>query len=287
LRYRPHCWQQHRHCQVHMEIVRVSDWYSVFFVSCFTLLLTTASAETPTELLKTLEQCSILDTQRIECGWYGMTPAQCKQKGCCYRDSLTPGVPWCYYTLEDAPAEKVAEVEQCTVPDSEKMDCGFMGITPDGCQNQGCCYIHSLSLGTPFCFHKNGTKCGYGSESDPCLKCRASGLNRIDCGFSGITATICRAKGCCFAPTAVSGAPFCFYKSVPTTTLDIVRSTTEVAQGSNGGNILDFLGSGGPAMPSDEKTLVANLSGVAILSLIFMAYFGCRQSSQTRAEPVT
>jgi len=254
-----------------MKVVRVSDWYSVFV--CSTWLFTTASGESPTELVQRVERCSMLDTQRIECGWFGITPAQCKQKGCCHRDSLTPGVPHCYYRIEDAPAGKVAEVEQCTVSNSEKVDCGFSGITPDSCRSQGCCYMHSLSPGTPFCFHKKGTGSG-SAPVDPHLTCSATGFNRVDCGFSGITAATCRAKGCCYVHTAVSGAPFCFYKSAPTTTLDVVRSTSKVAWGSNGGSVQAFLGSG-QAGPSNAKRLVADVTGVAVLLLIFMAYFGC------------
>jgi len=300
-----------------MAFMCAGNWHSVLVVGCYTWLLTAASGEENLIAFRGTvqreEQCSILDTQRIECGWPGIRRAQCKQKGCCYRDSLTPGVPYCYYTMEDAPAERVAEVEQCTVSDSEKLDCGFHGITPDGCRSQGCCYMHSLTRGTPFCFYKKGTKSGsapaQNTQSSAGLPdtCRASGFDRVDCGFSGITEATCRAKGCCYAHAAVRGAPFCFYKSAPppTTTRSVVQSTSKVrastaaaplttpnastASGSptwdpNTGNDQAVLGSG-QTRPSNAKRLVAALTGVAALSLLIMAYVGCCRLRQ-KARPI-
>lgn len=191
--------------------------------------------DAPKEVVKKKEQCSILDTERVECGWQGISRTQCRQKGCCYQHSLTPGAAFCYYTMEDAPKDKVAEVQQCTVSDSEKVDCGFHGITPDGCRRQGCCYMHSRTPGTPFCFFKKGSWSG----SAPTHKtqaatrvllsmCSAASLNRVDCGFSGITESTCRDRGCCYAHSSVRGAPFCFYRSaaVPTTTQSHSQTAT-------------------------------------------------------------
>mmetsp|Transcript_61789 Transcript_61789/g.122261 ORF Transcript_61789/g.122261 Transcript_61789/m.122261 type:complete len:653 (-) Transcript_61789:263-2221(-) len=274
----------------------------------------------PRELVRRGEQCSILGTQRINCGWQGISRAQCTQKGCCYRDSQTPGVPHCYYTLEDAPAERVAEVEQCTVSDSEKVDCGVHGITPDDCQNQGCCYMHSLNRGIPYCFYKKGTKSGPTPvRTDPSLAhmCSASGFDRIDCGFPGITEATCHTKGCCYAHSPVKGAPFCFYKSDPvtTTTQSIAQSTSKVhasaaaapvttkvslmssrptlavttpnasaasglpSWGSDIGNAQAAVLGSSQTAPSNPKWLVAALTGVAALTLLIMAYVGCCRST--------
>jgi len=191
----------------------------------------------PTEIAKRAEQCSILDTQRVECGWQDISRTQCQQKGCCYRHALTPGVPYCYYTLKDAPAERVAEVEQCTVSDSNKMDCGFPGITPDGCRSIGCCYMHSINPGTPFCFYKKGSKSGSAAPVQNLLPdsslqdlCTASSFDRVNCGFAGVTEATCRAKGCCYENSSVRGAPVCFYRSAPkpTTTQSVAQSTSKV-----------------------------------------------------------
>lgn len=41
-------------------------------------------------------------SQRKNCGFSGITPSQCAEKGCCF-DNSVPGYPWCFYpvTLHD------------------------------------------------------------------------------------------------------------------------------------------------------------------------------------------
>jgi len=148
----------------------------------------------------------MVDTQRVDCGAKGITTKQCLEKGCCYRHSLTPGVPYCYYTLKDAPADKEAEAEQCTVSENKKIDCGWKGVTPDSCRDKGCCYLHSTSHGVPFCFYK---------KNKQVQECRVPDAMRGDCGFSGVTMQQCVDKGCCYEHPSVAGdgAPFCYFKS--------------------------------------------------------------------------
>jgi len=260
--------------------------------------------DAPKDFVKKKEQCSILDTQRVECGWRTISRTQCRQKGCCYLHSLTPGVPLCYYTMEDAPKDKVAKVQQCAVADSEKVDCGFHGITPDGCRRQGCCYMHSQQYGTPFCFFKKGNKSGTApAEIRMLLSTRsAASLNRVDCGFSGITASACRDRGCCYAYSSVMGAPFCFYRSVPVprTTQSISQTSTAAVRAaiaapatSNNAVIIQNeivasdhpkwgsshaqagLGSSQIESITNAKRPVAALIGAAALLLLAMAYVSC------------
>ena len=44
----------------------------------------------------------------------------------------------------------------CTVADSEKVDCGFVGINQSQCETKGCCWVPSSKSGLPWCFNKGG-----------------------------------------------------------------------------------------------------------------------------------
>lgn len=45
-----------------------------------------------------LETCTMAPSQRSNCGFPGVTPSQCAEKGCCF-DSTIPGYPWCFHPL--------------------------------------------------------------------------------------------------------------------------------------------------------------------------------------------
>ncbi|KAK1344311.1 hypothetical protein QTO34_014876 [Cnephaeus nilssonii] len=45
------------------------------------------------------ETCVMSPSQRSNCGFPGVTPAECAAKGCCF-DSTVPGHPWCFYPLQ-------------------------------------------------------------------------------------------------------------------------------------------------------------------------------------------
>mmetsp|Transcript_102077 Transcript_102077/g.202648 ORF Transcript_102077/g.202648 Transcript_102077/m.202648 type:complete len:370 (+) Transcript_102077:52-1161(+) len=222
------------------------------------------------------EACAIIDTTRIECGNLGINQHECLQKGCCYKSSKKAGVPFCYYAPDDAPPDKKTVMEQCTVHDHDKVDCGFQGVRADSCLSRGCCYVGSSVPGVPFCYYRKGKEplsavkehkqclvpdalrrdCGFsGVTKQQCLEkgccyrhpltpgsgapfcyfgsstagkshsivpptttrppgCRVPGPNRKDCGVKGITPTECISRGCCYYHTATIGAPFCFYKVV-------------------------------------------------------------------------
>jgi len=159
------------------------------------------------------QACTILDHQRIDCGNEGIQPHECVDKGCCYRHAETPGVPYCYYTLKDAPSDKEAEAEQCTVHEHEKLDCGFEGEAPESCRAQGCCYVHSSIPGIPFCYYRKGKEPPGAAEERE--QCKVPDPFRGDCGFLGVTKAKCREKGCCYQHPAVpeDGAPYCYFRS--------------------------------------------------------------------------
>ncbi|XP_006156426.1 trefoil factor 1 [Tupaia chinensis] len=39
--------------------------------------------------------CTIAPRERQNCGYPGVTPSECKSKGCCFDDTV-PRVPWCF-----------------------------------------------------------------------------------------------------------------------------------------------------------------------------------------------
>uniref|UniRef100_G3N3Q9 Trefoil factor 1 n=2 Tax=Bos taurus TaxID=9913 RepID=G3N3Q9_BOVIN len=41
--------------------------------------------------------CQVEPHQRRNCGHPGITAKECKEKGCCF-DNTVRGVPWCFYT---------------------------------------------------------------------------------------------------------------------------------------------------------------------------------------------
>lgn len=46
--------------------------------------------------------------------------------------------------------------DDCSVSNSDKQDCGFIGITESECTSKGCCWDSSVNDGTPWCFNKAG-----------------------------------------------------------------------------------------------------------------------------------
>ena len=43
-----------------------------------------------------IEICSVAPQSRQNCGWGGITPQECEDRGCCF-DSSIHGVIWCFY----------------------------------------------------------------------------------------------------------------------------------------------------------------------------------------------
>lgn len=41
--------------------------------------------------------CSVADSDRLDCGYYGIQQTECQNKGCCWASSSVSGAPWCFY----------------------------------------------------------------------------------------------------------------------------------------------------------------------------------------------
>nr|1PS2_A Chain A, PS2 [Homo sapiens] len=55
------------------------------------------------------ETCTVAPRERQNCGFPGVTPSQCANKGCCFDDTVR-GVPWCFYpNTIDVPPEEESE----------------------------------------------------------------------------------------------------------------------------------------------------------------------------------
>jgi len=89
--------------------------------------------------------------QRVDCGWWGVTPEACLEKGCCWQVDPVPNpnhIPYCYRHHTVLPA--------CEMSNSLKTDCGFHGIGADECESRGCCYRQSPNPNpdhVPWCYH--------------------------------------------------------------------------------------------------------------------------------------
>lgn len=46
--------------------------------------------------------CAVTDSQKVDCGFNGISQAQCLAKGCCWAAG-GPGIPWCYNAGTNAP----------------------------------------------------------------------------------------------------------------------------------------------------------------------------------------
>jgi len=88
--------------------------------------------------------------QRIDCGWWGVTPQECMDKGCCWQVDPVPNpnhIPYCFRHHTALP--------ECEQSNEVKTDCGFYGITADECESRGCCYRQSPNPNpehVPWCY---------------------------------------------------------------------------------------------------------------------------------------
>ena len=48
-------------------------------------------------IFPTDSECLVIEhNQRINCGFHGISPRQCKEKGCCFHSNVATGVPHCF-----------------------------------------------------------------------------------------------------------------------------------------------------------------------------------------------
>ncbi|KAI8915522.1 Six-hairpin glycosidase-like protein [Powellomyces hirtus] len=120
-------------------------------------------------------------------------------------------------------------VDTCAVvSDSEKTDCApEPNVTVGSCLLRGCCWEKSAMAGVPWCF-KQALVVGDPKPSSTATtvvatttvsptptislpSCEVQDAARRDCGYPGINASQCVAKGCCWKQsTPNSRTPWCF-----------------------------------------------------------------------------
>ncbi|XP_064008282.1 trefoil factor 1-like [Pogoniulus pusillus] len=90
-------------------------------------------------------QCKIAPMERNNCGYPGISAAECKKMGCCFNNSV-PNMPWCF-----KPKPKKVK-RSCPTEARGRRNCGFPGITAKQCERKGCCF-NSHPAGVPWCFY--------------------------------------------------------------------------------------------------------------------------------------
>lgn len=109
-------------------------------------------------------QCDVKDRLRADCGYSGITPRQCEDKGCCWEQTSDPTNPqhyaWCFHPRPPPPPPPHPSAPQCDIKDLLRKDCGYSGITPKQCRDNGCWKPTSDPADPhhyPWCFHSGGS----------------------------------------------------------------------------------------------------------------------------------
>ncbi|XP_063806591.1 putative gastrointestinal growth factor xP1 [Pseudophryne corroboree] len=55
-------------------------------------------------------------------------------------------------SFSSAQGETAPTAEECNVEPHKRQNCGFPGVTPEECNNNGCCFDSTVP-DTPWCFH--------------------------------------------------------------------------------------------------------------------------------------
>ncbi|ORX59825.1 Six-hairpin glycosidase [Hesseltinella vesiculosa] len=55
--------------------------------------------------------------------------------------------------------------------------------------------------------------------------CAVADSSRADCGYVGITQSICASRNCCWAPSSTSGTPWCFFSNPTSTTCAVADAS--------------------------------------------------------------
>ncbi|KAL9955737.1 hypothetical protein ACROYT_G037104 [Oculina patagonica] len=150
------------------------------------------------------ECLAVNEDQRIDCGFHGMAPSQCKENQCCYQNNVPSGVPHCFYSKNQMDGE-------CIVNHDQRKDCGFEGMTQIQCKEKQCCYQDNVPSGVPHCFHSKTQMATFPTTKPSDDQCLVNQDQRIDCGFHGMTPSQCKEKQCCYQDNVPSGVPHCFH----------------------------------------------------------------------------
>ncbi|XP_078615661.1 P-selectin-like isoform X2 [Branchiostoma floridae x Branchiostoma japonicum] len=166
-------------------------------------------------------ECQLVDPYaRRNCGWPGITAAECQERGCCWDNSIR-GVKWCFNSTARPCPELAAPTNGTLNPTGP--DYAFPIQVTVTC-NSG----YKLDGVTPVTCQADGT------WSNPVGTCRQNECQLVDpyarrnCGWPGITAAECQGQGCCW-DNSIRGVKWCFNSTgyEETTTIPDTSVTTE------------------------------------------------------------
>ena len=120
----------------------------------FILLFVSSFLYTPTSRTKDDLSCGQYDPMKEDCGHRGITQQQCEKNGCCYAESSTSGIPWCFKGIDDIPTYYTRDSKKiCAIDRENRVDCGYKGIKKEECESRDCCYkIDDYESVIPWCF---------------------------------------------------------------------------------------------------------------------------------------
>merc|ERR1711992_41105 len=75
-------------------------------------------------------ECDVSPTNRIDCGYPGISRSECSSRGCCF-DDTKPGTKFCFKQV-------------CDISPGDRIDCGYPGISRSECLTRGCCYNNAV-----------------------------------------------------------------------------------------------------------------------------------------------
>ncbi|XP_076802594.1 uncharacterized protein LOC143446719 [Clavelina lepadiformis] len=172
------------------------------------------------------QSCSVALGSRVDCGWGGITPQQCKGLDCCW-DSSKPGSPWCFKRDSTSsnvdsegslgassrldpnnpppqaqfpyrPTNAIIQYSgsclfHCSsVRQEERISCSNGFSDERSCLAVGCCYDRSAQDQSRQCYYPAGT-----SRPCPSPVCQMpSGILRR-CAADNMPADMCQSLGCC------------------------------------------------------------------------------------------
>jgi len=153
-------------------------------------------------------------TKRIDCGYPAIHPSACRQRKCCWDESVRD-VPRCFYGAEVHPQPN------CDVGHpSKRVDCGYPGISEYTCRQRRCCWDESVR-GVPWCFHgatdTTTTTTTTTTTSPPIAHCDVPPKSRQQCGYAYIGWKQCVSRGCCWQPSTSHGVPSCYHAAAAKT----------------------------------------------------------------------
>ena len=121
----------------------------------FILLFVSSFLYTPTSRTKDDLSCGQYDPMKEDCGYSGITQQQCEENNCCYAESSTSGIPWCFKGIDDIPTYYTRYSKKiCAIDRENRVDCGYKGIKKEECESKDCCFkIDDYESVVPWCFY--------------------------------------------------------------------------------------------------------------------------------------